>query len=127
MGRFTADVLALSLFETGHPAQHFLMLSVCRNVSPVICNEPTFDHTCSHRIDSLAGSLGGDFVLDRPDGDIKSYAVGDQCLLIDHHGHPFHQLLQLAVAVECCILHQDGCLSCAIELARRLDIKIVVC
>ncbi len=90
-------------------------------------SQTIFSPSCSHRIDSLAGSLGEGFVLHRPDGDIQNYAVGDQCLLVNHHGHPFHQLLPLAAAVECCILHQDGCLSCAMELAKRLDIKIVVC
>lgn len=86
-----------------------------------------FSPSCSHRIDSPAGSLGEEFVLVRPGRDIRSYCPGDEPLLIDHHGYPLHQLLQLAGAIECCVLHQDGCIHHALMLAKKLGIKIVVC
>lgn len=86
-----------------------------------------FSPSYRHRIGSTVGSLGEEFMLVRPDSDIRSYYPGDQSFLIDHHGYPFHQLLQLAGATKCCVLHQDGCISCALELAKRLDFKIVVC
>ena len=66
-------------------------------------------------------------MLERPDDHVRSYHLGEQSLLIDHHGNPFHQLLQLAGAAECCILRQDGCISYAMALAKRLNIKVVVC
>ena len=39
----------------------------------------------------------------------------------------FAQLLQFALAADCCVLHYDGCISCTLQLAEKLNIKMVVC
>lgn len=53
-------------------------------------SQTIFSPSCNHRMDSPAGRLGEEFVLVRPDSNIRSYYPGVQSLLIDHHGYPFH-------------------------------------
>lgn len=48
------------------------------------------------------------------------------CSSLNHEGC-FAQLLQLALAAECCALDYDGCISCASQIAEKLNIKMVVC
>ena len=83
--------------------------------------------TRSHTVHSPACSLGAAFVLLAADTRSQSYRHIDQSLFINHFGYLFHQLLQLAGVTEFCILHQRGGMNCALELAKHLDIRIVIC
>ncbi|CAF9921144.1 hypothetical protein IMSHALPRED_005094 [Imshaugia aleurites] len=89
-------------------------------------SQTIFSHPCDHKHDSPAGALGDHFIFVEPDW-FGSYKVGDQSLLIDHRGNSMWQIQRLAMAWECCVLHREGCISCALAVAKRLNIKMVVC
>lgn len=78
-----------------------------------------FSPTCNLRDDSPTGALGDNLFFVGMNF-VYCYRLDDQSLLIDHHGDSI-------VLGECCIWPRNGCISCALALAKRLDIKIVVC
>lgn len=82
---------------------------------------------CVHRYDSPVGALGEHFMFLRKEPKFESYELGDPPLLIDHDGNLMFQMLRLAVARECCIVYRSGCINCALTLAKRLDVKMVIC
>lgn len=90
-------------------------------------SQAIFSSSCDHRQDSPAGVLGEHFLFLEHEFPSYSHELGDQSLLINHDGDPLIQMLQLAVSRECCILYRDGCISCALALAERLDVKMVIC
>lgn len=90
-------------------------------------SQTIFSPCCNHRHDSQAGALGEHFSFLHPDSPCTSYEPGDQSLLINHYGDSLAQMLQLIVSRECSILYRDGCISCALALAKRLDVKMVIC
>lgn len=89
-------------------------------------SQTIFSPACDHRQDSPIGALGEDFLFLGNNRQFQSYELGDQSLLINHDGDPMCQLLRLAMSGECCILHRDGCINCALALAKRLDVKMVI-
>ena len=65
--------------------------------------------------------------IDAPECGFRRYDVGDECVFFPHRESCFAQLLQLALAADCCVLHYDGCISCTLQLAEKLNVKMVVC
>ena len=82
--------------------------------------------SCDHGHDSPVGAVAKHFVFVEP-RDLRNYKLGDQSLLINHRGDSMCQLGRLATSLECCVLHRQGCIGCALALAKRLNIKMVVC
>ena len=104
------------------PGSHVNVWDLIDGVSQAI-----FSPVCDHRQDSRAGAIGENFLFLEREKCFGSYELGDQSLLIDDDGDAMFQMLRLAVARECCILYRDGCISCALALAKLLDVKMVIC
>ncbi|CAD6582370.1 MAG: hypothetical protein ASARMPREDX12_000918 [Alectoria sarmentosa] len=90
-------------------------------------SQTIFSPACDHRQNSPIGALGEDFLFLGNNRQFQSYELGDQSLLINHQGDRMCQLLRLAMSGECCVLHREGCINCALALAKRLDVKMVIC
>ena len=90
-----------------------------------------FSRACHHELDSPAGSLGEEFYLWIPNPGsgpvLDIFERGDEPLLLPNHESSVWQLLQLSVTGECCVLHRDGCLRCALDYAKKLGVKMVIC
>ena len=93
--------------------------------------QTVFSPPCRHKADAPVGNIGEDFYLDKSYLDaqcrIRTYRRGETSLLIPLHGDHTSQLLQLAATPERCVLHRDGCLGCALRLAKELSITTVIC
>ena len=92
-------------------------------------SQTIFSPACQHKHDAPAGVLGKYFFMgiDAPECGFRRYDVGDERVFFPHHESYFAQLLQLALAADCCVSHYDGCTSCTLQLAEKLNIKMVVC
>ena len=90
-------------------------------------SQTTFSPACQHKHEVPAGVLGKEFCMgiDAPVCGFRRY--NDERVFFPHHEGCFAQLLQLALAAECCVLDYDGCISCASQIAEKLNIKMVVC
>jgi hypothetical protein len=88
-----------------------------------------FSPPCAHALHTPAGVLGNEFCLVTGPSvvNILYFERGQEQLLVPHHGDSFAQIAQLGLADECCVLHYDGCIRCALQLAKDMDIKMVVC
>ena len=107
-----------------HPGVVISPWSLLEGTSQTIFSPP-----CAHARHTPAGVLGNEFCLamDPSESNIVCFQPGQEQLLVPHHGDSFAQIAQLGMALECCVLHYDGCIRCALQLAKDMDIKMVVC
>ena len=94
-------------------------------------SQTVFSPPCRHKADSPVGDLKEDIYLKESEShteiSISTYEPRETPLLIPAHENHTLQLLELANAPEPCVLHRDGCLGCALKLAKKLRIKIIIC
>lgn len=104
-------------------------MSLCVNVLFSGLDQTLYTPPCQHSPQNPAGTSAEDFSLaiGNPKRPPVFFMSGNRNLVCYLTGRPFHQLLQLGLSKKSCLFQSGACISCTLNFAKQMGVRLVVC